>query len=108
LLFARGTKGIAFDSEGCTLRIVDVVDGDWQAAGVTRHDVKNRALAHMLIDLHVAPAFREFPMALGVIYDDPRPTFESAVHEERQRASAGKIADLAALLGKGQTWTVKG
>jgi 2-oxoglutarate ferredoxin oxidoreductase subunit beta len=46
-------------------------------------------------------------MALGVIYDDPRPTFEAAVIEERARAAAGKTANLAALLSKGQTWTVE-
>jgi 2-oxoglutarate ferredoxin oxidoreductase subunit beta len=108
LLYAGGTKGIAFDKTGCALHMVDVVDGDWQAAGVAVHDVKNRALAHMLIDLRVAPLFREFPMALGVLYDDPRPTFESAVAEEREKSAAGKSPNLAALLGKGQSWTVKG
>jgi 2-oxoglutarate/2-oxoacid ferredoxin oxidoreductase subunit beta len=108
LLFAKGTKGIAMDHDEAGLKIVDVVDGDWQAAGVAVHDVRNRALAHMLIDLRVAPRFAEFPMALGVIYDDPRPTFESAVAEEREKSSAGKVPDLAALLGKGQSWTVKG
>jgi len=52
--------------------------------------------------------FGEFPMALGVLYDDPRPTFESAVAEERARASEGKTPDLAKLLSRGQTWTVSG
>jgi 2-oxoglutarate/2-oxoacid ferredoxin oxidoreductase subunit beta len=108
LLFDSGTKGIALVDGGFGLKIVDVTDGDWKAAGVAVHDVKNRALAHMLIDLRVAPQFREFPMALGVIYDDPRPTFESAVAEEREKSAAGKTADLAALLGRGQSWTVTG
>ncbi|MDG2004651.1 MAG: 2-oxoacid:ferredoxin oxidoreductase subunit beta [Novosphingobium sp.] len=108
MLFANGTKGIAFDIAGCTLNVVDVIDGDWEAAGVAVHDVTNRALAHMLIDLRVAPAFADFPMALGVLYDDPRPTFESEVAAEREKSSAGKTADLAALLGKGQSWTVEG
>jgi 2-oxoglutarate ferredoxin oxidoreductase subunit beta len=58
----------------------------------------------MLIELPFGP----FPMALGVLYDDPRPTFESAVIEERTKASAGKEANLAKLLAKGQTWTVPG
>jgi 2-oxoglutarate ferredoxin oxidoreductase subunit beta len=107
LVFAGGTKGITFDATGCALRIVDVVDGDWEAAGVAVHDVTNRALAHMLIDLRVAPAFAQFPMALGVLYDDPRPTFESEVAAEREKSSAGKVADLAALLGQGQSWTVE-
>ena len=47
-------------------------------------------------------------MALGVLYDDPPPTFEAAVVEEKAKASAGKDANLAKLLGKGQTWTVGG
>lgn len=104
LLFANGTKGLAMDREECCLKVVDVVDGDWQAAGVTVHDVKNRALAHMLVELPFGP----YPMALGVLYDDPRPTFESGVAEERTKSSEGKVADLGKLLGKGQTWTVEG
>ena len=61
------------------LTVVDVPDGDWEAAGVLVHDVTNRTIAHMLVELPFGP----FPMALGVIYDDPRPTFESGVIEER-------------------------
>lgn len=104
MLFAKGTKGIALDAEKLELKVVDVVDGDWQAAGVLVHDVTNRSVAHMLVELR----FGEFPMALGVLYDDPRPTFESGVAEERKKSIAGKTADLAKLLGKGQSWTVKG
>jgi len=107
LLFAKGTKGIALDEPNCTLKMVDVVDGDWEAAGVAVHNSKNRGLAYMLADLRVAPAFAGFPMALGVLYDDPRPTFESGVAEEREKSSAGKEANLAKLLGKGQSWTVE-
>jgi 2-oxoglutarate ferredoxin oxidoreductase subunit beta len=104
LLFAGGTKGLSLDRDNCRLEVVAVTDGDWQAAGVALHDVTNRALAHMLVEL----PFGEFPMALGVLYDDPRPTFEAAVADERSRSSEGKNADLAKLLAKGQTWTVSG
>ena len=104
MLFAGGTKGITLDLETLSLQVVDVVDGDWQAAGVIVHNVKNRAIAHMLVEMPFGP----FPMALGVLYDDPRPTFESAVVEERAKASEGKEANLAKLLAKGQTWTVTG
>jgi 2-oxoglutarate ferredoxin oxidoreductase subunit beta len=103
LLFNKGTKGIALDTDALVPKVVDVVNGDWQTAGVRVHDVKNRAMAHLLIEM----AFGAFPMALGVIYDDPRPTFEAAVIDERARASTGKTADLAKLLSKGQTWTVE-
>ena len=58
----------------------------------------------MLVEMPFGP----FPMALGVLYDDPRPTFEAAVLEQNAKASAGKDANLAKLLAKGQTWTVGG
>ena len=108
MLFDGGTKGIAMDVDTLSLKIVDVVDGDWETAGVIVHDVTNRAVAYMLVDLRVAPKFREFPMALGVIYDDPKPTFDSDVVAEREKSSGGRVADLGKLLGKGQTWTVEG
>lgn len=103
MLFNKGTQGLALDTETLGLKVADVVDGDWQAAGVCVHEVKHRAMAHLLVEMPFGP----FPMALGVIYDDPRPTFESAVIDERARASAGKSANLAGLLSKGQTWTVE-
>ena len=102
MLFAKGAKGIALDQEALTLKVVDVVDGDWQAAGVIVHDVTNRSVAHMLVEMR----FGEFPMALGVLYDDPRPTFEADVVRQNKAASEGKTADLQGLLKKGQTWTV--
>lgn len=97
-----GVKGIALDLQSLTLKVVDVVDGDWQAAGVIVHDVTNRSIAHMLVEMPFGP----FPMALGVIYDDPRPTYEEAVLGQDAKAREGKNTDLARLLAKGQTWTV--
>ena len=102
MLYAKGTKGIALDAEALHLKTVDVVDSDWQAAGVIVHDVTNRSVAHMLVEM----PFGEFPMALGVLYDDPRPTFEADVWRQNAAAREGKTADLQGLLKKGQTWTV--
>ena len=45
-------------------------------------------------------------MALGVIYCDPTPAFDSAVIEQNNKASAGKMRDLNALLRRGDTWSV--
>ena len=98
-----GTKGLALDRDECCLKVVDVVDGDWEAAGVSLHDVKNRALAHMLVEMPFGP----FPMALGVIYDDPRPTYEDVLLGQDAKSREGKDADLGKLLAKGQTWTVE-
>ncbi len=103
MLFDNGTKGLTLDRQALNLKVVDVADGDWQAADVIVHDPQNKAVAHMLIDMPIG----SFPMALGVIYDDPRPTFESAVLEQQAQAASGKPADLQALVSRGQTWQVE-
>jgi 2-oxoglutarate/2-oxoacid ferredoxin oxidoreductase subunit beta len=100
MVFNAGTQGIALDAENLTLKVVDIVDGD--TSGLIVHDVTNRAVAHMLVEM----PFGAFPMALGVLYDDPRPTFDSAVVEQNAALSAGKKPDLQMLISKGQNWTV--
>ncbi|NBU83915.1 MAG: 2-oxoacid:ferredoxin oxidoreductase subunit beta [Sphingomonadaceae bacterium] len=102
MLFDAGTKGLALDSDKLMLKVVDVVDGDWQAAGVLVHDITNRTVAHMLVEMPFGP----FPMALGILYDDPQPTFEEAVIAQNEQIAAGKKLDLQSLISKGQTWTV--
>ncbi len=102
MLFNKGTKGLRVNLDHLHLEVVDVIEGDWQAAGVVIHDVTNRAVAHMLIEM----PFGEFPMALGVLYDDPRPTFEETILGQDAKLKEGKQANLAKLLSTGQTWTV--
>ncbi|KAJ8139112.1 hypothetical protein OY671_007675, partial [Metschnikowia pulcherrima] len=96
-----GVRGIALDMDTSSLKVVDVLDGDWQAAGVIVHNVKNRAIAHMLVEMPFGP----FPMASGVIFDDTRPTYEATVSAQDAQARAGQSANLAKSLAKGQTWT---
>jgi 2-oxoglutarate/2-oxoacid ferredoxin oxidoreductase subunit beta len=102
MLFDGGAKGIALDRENLCLKVVEVADGDWAGAGVIVHDPKNRSVAHMLVEME----FGAFPMALGVLYEDPAPTFEAAVIEQNAQAAAGKTPDLQALVAKGQSWMV--
>jgi 2-oxoglutarate/2-oxoacid ferredoxin oxidoreductase subunit beta len=102
MLFAKGMKGIALDHDTLNLKVVDVLDGNWEAAGVIVHDVTNRAVAHMLVEMILGP----FPMALGVLYDDPRPTFDQTLLAADEETATGKVADLQALMQKAQTWTV--
>ena len=102
MLFAKGTKGIALDHHELRLKVVDVVDGDWAAADVIVHDVTNRAVAHMLVEMVFGP----FPMALGVLYDDPRPTFDQTLLAADEATASGKTADLQALMERAQTWHV--
>ena len=57
----------------------------------------------MLVEMPFGP----FPMALGVIYDDPATSFEQAVVEQNEQGARGKTPDLQKLVSQGQTWTVK-
>ena len=88
------------DREHTVDKIVKVVAGDDPSVAV--HDQYNRGLAHMLVEM----PFGAFPMALGVLYDDPAPTFDSAVVEQNAAAAKGKAPDLQKLLSTGQTWMV--
>jgi 2-oxoglutarate ferredoxin oxidoreductase subunit beta len=97
MLFAGGEKGIALDVERLALKVVAGDD-----PSVLVHDPANRSIAHMLVEMPEG-----FPVALGVIYEDPRPTFESAVAEQNRSAASGKKADLQALVSKGQSWMVE-
>jgi len=97
MLFAGGAKGLALDTERLVLKIVD---GDDPAVIV--HDPRNKGIAAMLIEMPDS-----FPVALGVIYEDPAPTFEAVVREQNAAAAKGKAADLQALVSKGQTWMVE-
>jgi 2-oxoglutarate ferredoxin oxidoreductase subunit beta len=96
------SAGLTLDRDELRLRVVDVEGGNWHEAGVLLHDPTNKSVAHMLIDMPFGP----FPMALGVIYEDPAATFETAVREQNLSARAGKSADLQTLVGKGQSWEV--
>ncbi len=97
MLFDGGKKGIAVDRD----RLELVVTEDVSQALI--HDVTNRSVAHMLIEM----VGEGMPVALGVLYDDPRSTFESAVVAQNAKAAAGKVHDLQALIAKGQTWQVE-
>jgi 2-oxoglutarate ferredoxin oxidoreductase subunit beta len=98
MLFANGTKGLALDMDRHMLKVVEGGSDE-----VIVHDPRNRAVAHMLVEMPAA----SFPVALGVLYEDPAPTFDSAVIEQNAAIAAGKKADLQALVSKGQTWMVE-
>ncbi len=104
MLFAGGTKGLRLDRERLRLEVAPVTGGDWEAAGILVHDETSKVIAQLLIDME----FGSFPIALGVIYCDPAPTYDGAVSAQNKTASSGKKRDLQALLGSGETWSVGG
>jgi 2-oxoglutarate ferredoxin oxidoreductase subunit beta len=98
MLFAGGSKGLALDRERLALKVVAGDDPE-----VLIHDPTNRSLAAMLILM----PHEGYPIALGVIYENPAPTYESVVVEQNRAAASGKTPDLQALVAKGQTWQVE-
>jgi 2-oxoglutarate ferredoxin oxidoreductase subunit beta len=98
MLFDGGAKGLALDVDALALKVVEGDD-----PSVIVHNPKNRGIAAMLIEMQQDEGF---PVALGVIYEDPRPTFEEAVIGQNLKAAEGKTPDLQALVSKGQTWMV--
>ncbi len=69
------------------------------------HDETNRALANLLALLE-PPAF---PVAIGVLYCHPTPSYEDGVRGHMEEAKThGNGDDLNALLRRGHTWTVSG
>ncbi len=69
------------------------------------HDETNRALANLLALLE-PPAF---PVAIGVLYCHPTPSYEDGVRDHMIEAKThGNGDDLNALLRRGHTWTISG
>ena len=99
MLFALGRKGLILNHQ--TLRL-EVVDAEGRT-DILVHDETSRPLAQALIEMRQP----EFPVALGVIYRDPAPTFEAALAAQAHATAAGRTANLEALLRRGQTWEVK-
>ncbi len=105
LLFAAGTKGIKLGA-GMQPEIVDVGDGAGQTPVgelVVHTEGGSLPYAHLLAGL-VTP---DFPMPMGVLYRNERPTYESAAIAQVQAAIAkhGK-GDLSKLMSEGMVWEV--
>ncbi|MFO1067936.1 MAG: 2-oxoacid:ferredoxin oxidoreductase subunit beta [Geminicoccaceae bacterium] len=93
-------KALRLAARGLALEVTTADD-----PAVLVHDERNPALASLLAALEPP-----FPVAVGILYDDPAPvTWEAAVHAQEAEAKAGaKVKDLAALLRQGPTWTMPG
>ena len=78
-------------------------DGNVEGLDILVHDETNKTIAQLLLDM----PFGDYPIALGVIYCNPAPAFDTAVSEQNATAAAGKKRDLNALLRKGDTWCVE-
>lgn len=78
------------------------VSGDSTTAGFN-YDQRNKELAFLMSRL----PFPEFPVPMGVFYQEERPCYEELVHKQVNEAKAGKRADIGALLQGRESWVVK-
>ncbi len=91
-------------SDAFELEIVTIGDNGIVEDDILVHDEKNHLMASMLAALQ-PPAF---PMALGVLYCDPVPGYETKVMAQIAEAKANSpTTDLNDLLRRGHTWTVE-
>jgi 2-oxoglutarate ferredoxin oxidoreductase subunit beta len=105
LVFAGGTKGIRLGA-GLVPEIVDVGEGEGKVAAseLLVHTEKGSGLyAHLLAQL-VQP---KFPMPMGILYREEKPTYEQLATAQVQDAIAKQgTGDLTKLLYSGMVWEV--
>ena len=99
---ADGRKGLRLLPGKLELEVVTVGANGVGDADILVHDETNAALASLLAGLRPP----RFPVALGVLYCDPAPSYDRLVME--QLTAAGDDRDLNALLRRGRTWSVAG
>jgi 2-oxoglutarate ferredoxin oxidoreductase subunit beta len=105
LLWGPGnSRGLRLKPGCLGLEAVDVGEHGVPVEQILVHDETNRLLAMQLAGLEPP----DFPVALGVLYCDPRESYNDAVHAQVEAVRAEPGADsLHALLREGQTWVVE-
>ncbi len=96
-------KGIRLNPKTLTLEAVVIGEDGITEDDILVHDQTNPVLATLLAQMEPP----NMPVAMGVLYDDPAPTYEVAVTSQVTSAMEKKPnATLNELLHSGHTWTV--
>lgn len=106
MIFGKDSdKGIRMKPGALSLEVVQLgVDGVTED-DLLRHDETSRVLAGLL----GAMRNPDFPVAVGVLYNEEAEAYDSAVNQQVDAARAADgDADISALLRGGATWTVGG
>ncbi|MAF48078.1 MAG: 2-oxoacid:ferredoxin oxidoreductase subunit beta [Rhodospirillales bacterium] len=104
LLFGKkGNRGIRLKPGRMEVEVVTVGIGGIEEKDILVHDETNKMMAHLLASME-SP---EFPVAVGVLYCEPGPTYDEGVYQQLDEAIAAKPeASLNDLLRAGSTWQV--
>ena len=98
---ANKDKGLRIKSGTLELEVVDIAESGKDDLLV--HDVTNRTLATVLAGMEPP----DFPVALGVIYNNPAPSYGEGVREQIAKVDPSSV-NISELLHSGRTWTVAG
>jgi len=104
LIFGKErNKGLRLLPNQTFLEVVTIGENGVTEEDIMVHDETNRSMAMLLSGMRPP----SFPMAVGVLFCNPQPTYEAAVTTQiaDAKAKAGP-PDLNALLRSGYTWTV--
>ena len=109
MIFGKdGNKGIRLNAAALKLEAVTIGEGGISVSDLLVHDETNIALAQLLAAMEPP----QLPIALGVLYCNPAPSFEALVHQQHDASVGGNpkrgLKDLNALLRSGHTWNVEG
>ena len=105
LIFGNDSeKGIRIKPGELELEVVTLGENGVTEADLLVHDETNRTVATMLAAMEPP----HMPVAIGVIYCDPTPSYEQSVvtQVEDAKKQAGEVNDINALLRSGATWEV--
>ena len=101
-------KGLRLRPGALALEAVKLGEDGMGESDILVHDETDRTLAVMLAAMEPP----HMPVALGVLYCDPAPSYDGAVaaqiaEAKARAAKAGTKASLNAIMRAGNTWTVK-
>jgi 2-oxoglutarate ferredoxin oxidoreductase subunit beta len=100
---AESNKGLRMKKDLLELEVVTIGEDGVAEGDILLHDETNRPLA-MLLAAMQPPLF---PVALGVLYCNPAPTYDGAVYEQVNAIKSEKgEGDFDKLLRRGHTWEV--
>ena len=102
MIFGKdGDRGLRVKPGTLDLEAVRLGEDGIGESDILVHDETNRTLAGLLASLQPP----DMPVALGVLYCEPAPTYDAQLHARASKARDSK-SDLNALLRGGHTWTV--
>ena len=104
LFGAEKNKGLRVKPGTVSLEVIDINENGNSVDDVLVHNEKDRTMAGLLGAMEPGT----FPVALGVLYAEPRQaSYDRSVHAQVANAKSQKgEGDIKSLLHSGHTWTV--